>query len=364
MKVRRGPMAAMTAAVVMSMMACGGGGGGGGSASTGAVTAPTVSISSANAPTVAAASTGDVQSVSNVAGSTSTIGAAKQVNTAGTKPSDTMATMRASEVLTQFALKAAPHVSKTDVINAASVTNETVNCDSGTMVVSGSVANSNSYNNYLTQGDYISITANNCRYGSDVLNGGLYVQISSGSLTSSAYYSNVGLSMTFTGLNLTSSAAGGATVTGMDGDASFLMNKTYSSSTMDITGTVLTRSQTINGTVSRTSLKNYSQQYVVSGSTATATVDAEVHTTNTKLGATGGSYTLTTPTAVVWSTSTDVIQSGVIEIAGANGAKVRATIAALSTCSGSCVRIETDANGDGTYESIEIKTWTEFQALY
>jgi hypothetical protein len=364
MKVRHG---VVTVAVVMLITACGGGGGGsagGGSASTGAVTAPSVSITSANAPTVAAASTGDVQSVSNVADSTSTIGAAQVVNAADSNKLETLTTMRANQMLTQFALKAAPHVSKTNAINAASISNETVPCDSGTMTVSGSVANSSSYSTYLTQGDYISITANNCRYGTDVLNGGLYVEVSSGSFTNSTYYSNVGLSMKFTGLNLTSSTASGTAVTGMDGDASFVMSKTVSNSTMDIRGTVLTRSQTINGTVSRTSLKNYTQRYVVSRSTATATVSAEVHTTNTKLGATGGSYTLTTPTAVVWSTSTDVIQSGVIEIAGANGAKVRATIAAPSTCSGSCVHIETDANGDGTYESNEIKTWTEFQALY
>lgn len=363
MKVRHG---VVTVAVVMLITACGGGGGGsagGGSATTGAVTAPSVSITSANAPTVAAASTGDVQSVSNVAGSTSTIGAAQVVNAADSNKLETMTTMRANQVFTQFALKAAPYVSKTNAINAASVSNETVSCDSGTMTVSGSVANSSSYNTYLTQGDYISISANNCRYGTDVLNGGLYVEVSSGSFTNSTYYSNVGLSMKFTGLNLTSSTASGTAVTGMDGDASFVMSKTVNNSTMDIRGTVLTRSQTINGTASRTSLKNYTQGYVVSGSTATATVRAEVHTTNTKLGATGGSYTLTTTTDVVWSTSTDVIQSGVIEIAGANGAKVRATIGALNACAG-CVFIETDANGDGNYESSETKTWSEFQALY
>lgn len=370
MKVRSSFIAVVTGVAVVSVTACGGGGGGG-SASTGAVTAPTVSISSANAPTVAAASTGDVRSVSNVAGSTSTIGAAQVVNAADSNKLETLTTMRANQLFAQFALKAAPHVPKTKVINAASISNKTVACDDGgTMVVSGSIANTatataaSSYG-YLTQGDYISITANNCKYGSDVLNGGLYVQITSGTLTGSTYYNDVGLSMKFTGLNLTN----GSTVTGMDGDASFKMSNAPSNtpnldiSTMGITGTVLTRSQTINGTASRTSLKNYTQQYVVSGSTATATVRAEVHTTNTKLGATGGSYTLTTPTAVVWNTSTDVIQSGVIEIAGANGAKVRATIGAPNACSG-CVRIETDENGDGYYESSEIKTWSEFQALY
>jgi hypothetical protein len=362
MKVRHG---VVTVAVVMLITACGGGGGGsagGGSASTGAVTAPSVSITSTNAPTVAAASAGDVRSVGNVAASTSTIAAAQVVNAADSNKLETLTTMRANQMLTQFALKAAPHVSKTNAINAASVSNETVSCDSGTMTVSGSVANSS----YLTQGDYISITANNCKNDSDVLNGGLYVEITKGTLTDNPYYSEVGLSMKFTGLNVTN----GSTVTGMDGDAVFLMSNAYSNSsmsdisTMDITGTVLTRSQTINGTASRTSLKNYSQRYVVSGSTATATVRAEVHTTNTKLGATGGSYTLTTPTKVVWLRSSGEIQSGVIEIAGANGAKVRATIAALSTCSGSCVTIETDANGDSNYESSETKTWSEFQALY
>lgn len=339
-----------------------GGGGGAASPSAGAVTAPAVSISSASAPTVAAASTSDVQSVSRVSDTTSTIGAAQVVNTADKVK--TASTMRANEVFVKFALKAAPHASKTDVINAASVSNETVNCDSGSMVVSGSIANGNAYNSYLTQGDYISITANNCKFGSDVLNGGLYLKITSGSLTSSLYYSNVGIFMTFTGLSLESTASSGTSVTSMDGDASVVMTKTYISSTMDITGTVLTRSQTINGTVRRTSIKNYSERYVESGLTATATVSAEVHTTNTNLGATGGSYSLTTPTPVVWSTSTDVIQSGVVEIIGANSAKVRATIGAFSTCSGSCVRIETDANGDGSYESSEIKTWSQFQALY
>lgn len=360
MKVRRGVAAGLTAAVVVSMAACGGGGGGGGSVPTGAVTAPTVSISSTNAPTVAAASTGDVQSISNVAGSTNTVGAAQAVNTVSSDRIETMATMRANEVFAQFALKAAPHVPKTDLISAASVSNSTVACGSGgSMLVSGSVANSS----YMTQGDYINITATNCSYGAEVLNGGLYVQVTSGSLSSS-YYSNVGLSMTFTGLSLTSTTNGSTTVTGMDGDASFVMTKTYSSSTMDITGTVLTRSQTISGTARRTSLKNYSERYVVSGSTATATVRAEVHTTNTNLGATGGSYTLTTPTAVVWNTSTDVIQSGIVEIVGANSAKVRVTAGTFSTCSGSCVLIETDANGDGSYEASEIKTWSQFQALY
>jgi hypothetical protein len=357
-------------AVVMLITACGGGGGGsagGGSASTGAVTAPSVSITSANAPTVAAASTGDVQSVSNVADSTSTIGAAQVVNAADSNKLETLTTMRANQVFTQFALKAAPHVSKTNAINAASISNETVPCDSGTMTVSGSVANSSSYSTYLTQGDYISITANNCRYGTDVLNGGLYVEVSSGSFTNSTYYSNVGLSMKFTGLNLTSSTASGTAVTGMDGDASFVMSKTVSNSTMDIRGTVLTRSQTINGTVSRTSLKNYSQRYVVSTATATATatVSAEVHTTNTTLGATGGSYKLTTTatTPLVWNTLTGDIQSGVVVAEGANGTKVRATFDRSAACA-DCVYIETDSTGNGYAQPGEFKTRSAFEALY
>ena len=371
MKVRHSVVAV---AAVMLITACGGGGGGGGgSASTGAVTAPSVSITSANAPTVAAASTGDVQSVSNVAGSTSTIGAAQVVNAADSNKLETLTTMRANQLFAQFALKAAPHVPKTEVINAASISNKTVACaDGGTMVVSGSITNTatataaSSYG-YLTQGDYISITANNCAYGSDVLNGGLYVQITSGTLTGSTYYNDVGLSMKFTGLNLTN----GSTVTGMDGDASFKMSNAPSNtpnldiSTMDITGTVLTRSQTINGIVRRTSLKNYSQQYVVSGSTATATVRAEVHTTNTKLGATGGSYTLTTTTPLVWDTSQDVIQSGVVVAVGANGTKVKATFAQFATCAATdCVYIETDSTGNGYAQPGELKTRSAFEALY
>jgi hypothetical protein len=66
----------------------------------------------------------------------------------------------------------------------------------------------------------------------------------------------------------------------------------------------------------------------------------------------GGSITIATPQPLVEASSDTYPSSGQVILTGASGSAVRATV-----LDNTQVKIELDANGDGTYESTSIVTW-------
>ena len=71
----------------------------------------------------------------------------------------------------------------------------------------------------------------------------------------------------------------------------------------------------------------------------------------------GGSITISTPQPMVEAAGDSHPSSGQVIVTGASGSAVRATV-----LDNTQVRLELDANGDGTYESTSIVAWTALSA--
>ena len=67
----------------------------------------------------------------------------------------------------------------------------------------------------------------------------------------------------------------------------------------------------------------------------------------------GGSITISTPQALVQLSTDNYPSAGQVIVTGATGSAVRATV-----LDNTQVRVELDANGDGTYESTATVAWT------
>ena len=87
-------------------------------------------------------------------------------------------------------------------------------------------------------------------------------------------------------------------------------------------------------------------------------MSATIETSSTRLGANGGSYTITTTTPVVWNSSTNVLSAGVVKVVGANNSQLVITVTGNNS-----VSIQIDANGDGTFEKTVSSTVSELEAL-
>jgi hypothetical protein len=90
----------------------------------------------------------------------------------------------------------------------------------------------------------------------------------------------------------------------------------------------------------------------------TSTLSASVETDSTRVGASGGSYTVTTPTPIVWNSGTGAVTSGSIKVVGAANSQLLLTVG-----SGDVVTLQVDANGDNTYETTLTSTGTELAGL-
>jgi hypothetical protein len=145
-----------------------------------------------------------------------------------------------------------------------------------------------------------------------------------------------------------------------NGDLQLAWNQTTASNgTITASGNALTSSlATASGTRS-TTLRNYSQTETTNGTTVTGTLSASVESTSTLLGSAGGtySYTISTPTALQWTTTNANPTAGVIKVVGANSSQLQVTYSAGG------VVLSIDANGDGTYEKTVSTTAAELKGL-
>lgn len=339
------PARACALAAAFLVASCGGGGGGGTPAPA-ANTAPTIAITETNAKPVGANALDAAQSTSatrNAAG----LPIGVQVNAtdvgAPLLPALAEAARLAAQALPGAALPVGVAV------------NQSFACPlGGSFTLSGNAASATS----ISVGDTFTFSANACASSAGgstvVLNGSMTMNFATATSSLTPPF-HIVVNNTVSNLSVTS---GGTSVVA-NGDVRLDWNAPSSTSqTLTASGTSMSSRETINGATHTTTLRNYSQTLTTSGSTYTGTVAGTVETDSSKLGSSPVSYTISTPTPVVWSATTHTASAGVIKVVGANNSAMLLTIHADGT-----VSIQLDANGDGTYEKTISSTVAELAGL-
>lgn len=337
---------AAPALLALALAGCGGGGGGAGGTTTSSTPAPTpaVVITQSNAPTVAAYGLDAAQDNS----STSTAGLVAGVEVDAS-------TFAGPRTLASVAQHMGQRAAGLQLATGVQVDQTAACSNGGTMHVSGSVSGSGG----LAAGDTMTIAASNCTEVVDgvltTMNGSLRMDITAGFMPDSGVPPyHVVMRVTATALSIQV----GSNIAGTDGDMT--LDLTVSSPTAEVllvTGNSLTSSATMSGVTRSRTLSSYSQKVAVNGSAITSSMSGSVVTTSTRLGATGGSFTVSTPQDLGWTTTSNAPVAGQVKVVGA------ANSAVLVTFSASGATIQVDANGDGTYESSSTATVAQLRAM-
>ena len=335
--------AALVSAILLA--GCGGGGGGGTPAP---VTGPqALAITEANAKPVAANALDSAQNTTAARSGTSLL-TGVQVEGGGA------ASTSAFLAMAQLARAAAGVAKAAPALPTAVAINETAACPlGGSMSVTGNM----SVMDAMMAGDNLSINASNCAVDvggmATVMNGAMSISVISGSASSLPFH--VVLGMTASGLSVQS---GGATVVAT-GDARLDWSATSTTvQSIAVTGTSMSSRETIGTSVRTTVLQNYAQSVALNGTTVTCSLGASVQTDSTQLGASGGAYTISTPTPVMWNSATGAVTAGTVKVVAGAGSQLLMTIAADGS-----VALQLDANGDGAFEKTLTSTVTELKAL-
>jgi hypothetical protein len=329
---------------------CGGGGGGGGTTTGGGATPPpAVQITQANARPVGAHASDAVQNTNATQGSTGLI-TGVQVEGAGAAGSPSPLLL--AQVVRSLADSGAGMSLATGV-----AVSESLACDGGrgSITISGSVA----HEDRLVAGDTLSIGATNCSTivggQSTTLHGALSISVTGGQMPASgAYPFHVVMRIVATNLSVTT---GGVTDTS-HGDLTLDWNATSDAvQTLVATGSSLTNGTIGAGSARSTTWKNFNQSIALNGATISGSLSAAVETNSPRLGSTGGSYTVSTPTVLSWSTGTDTPTSGVVLVVGAANSQLRITF------TGTGATLEVDADGNGSFESTVNSTAAELRSF-
>ena len=313
------------------LVACGGGGGGGGGNVT-ASSAP-VTISAANAPELAAAA---YKTTAGLEGSGS--GATGFLTGAVTQTS--AANINVVEALLSQA-KTIPQLATANpaALLTGVVVSETIACtNSGSMSITFDDADNNQQ---LSSGDTMSFSANSCTEDGMVMNGSVSMNnVSvSGDPLSPPY--NMQLSIQANNFTITEgvetvSLNGGMTMTEMTNDGI--------SYTHTITGSSI---QVTEGGVNA-GLTNFSIGATEDNNTLAYTLDLNATVSSSEIG---GSVTIVTDT-LFQGIDPNEPSSGQATITGANNSRI--TLIAMGSDN---VRLEIDADGDGTAETFIDTTW-------
>jgi hypothetical protein len=328
-----------------ALLASCGGGGGGGTATTPASTGPqAVVITETNAKPVAANAMDSVRDTSATQGATAPVGV--QVDASAASPG----TLEAIAALARLAGSSAAAAK----LPAGVLVSQTTSCPlGGTISISGSVASSAG----LSAGDSISISSANCQLSEGgvtmVMNGQMTMKVASGSLAALPFHVVLDIAVS----NLSVQSGGDTAVSTGDLHLDWTAS-TATSQTLVASGTAMTSRQTVSGVTRNTTLRNYTQTLTISGTTTSGALAATVETDSTRVGPSGGTFTVSTPTPLVWDEQTKVISSGVVKVVGANGSQLTVTFTG-----GGNATIQLDANGDGTFEKSITTTLTELNGL-
>jgi hypothetical protein len=212
--------------------------------------------------------------------------------------------------------------------------------DGGTLTVA---VNDHDGSQTLTSGDVITATFAQCKEtNTSTINGVITITLT-GTPTDTQFLANTTFqSVVVVDNGVTSTLSGGATVSETDASS--------------FTETALTVGS--NGLTSSTSSSNYNDNVtfgsgfiIRSEETSAGTVSVSMTGTLTA-NSLGGSISIATPQALTETADDNYPSSGEIIITGASNSAVRATV-----LDNTQVKIELDANGDGSYEATANVTW-------
>jgi len=329
----------LIAASITLFSGCGGGGGGGGG---GASTPPAglLGIDTSNAPAVAGTVAGASASTTNLGPTGPAVIGGVSIDGGAT-----------STGLVQLAVWQLTEISTlppqpANMIGAAMMSGSKA-CTGG-----GSFAyqfNDADLNGVLSIRETLSITFNNCAMtaGGAPGNGGFTVVLNSVTGTPGTGAWSGSITMTFSNMTLSG--------TSVSGDMTFKLSSTNSS---DIGGVLSGSSISVtNATGKVDTLSGYNFTLGYNKSTTAYTLDATGTVSRSDLG---GTVSFSTPSTLAgkFSNRPDNPVSGVFLVTGANNSKLR-----MTAIDNSYVKLEVDANGDGTYEFATTKTWAEISAL-
>jgi hypothetical protein len=321
-------------AVSTLLVACGGGGGGG------------------DAPAAASPSTAGKTQVT--LSSANYVGVAQESMSSSSYLADagslaTGADVSNADVLVRFgqaqAGKVAAWLASTQALATGAVTTTTEACAGGGSLTV--VDNDLNGNGLPDAGDSVALTATNCVFEGSTLNGGLTLAVTSFSGNANAPPFSAAFALTF--VNLTARSAT-ASSTGNGTMALSLNATTTSNHTVTLKAPQFSTTSTYGGATYSRTLENYTvvvdETAASSRTTATGTLTSSAFESKT--------VTIATPVPFVRVFPQTRPSSGQATATGANGGVVR-----ITAISNTQVKIELDADANGTFETSVIKLWSE-----
>lgn len=200
----------------------------------------------------------------------------------------------------------------------------------------------------LTAGDTFTLTFSNCSEGGASLNGVIRMVFSSISGDLDAYPYTFSATVTTTDLRVTGD---GSTLTSNGSMTLTLSSSGDDNEEADVSISSFHVRGSMAGEAYEQTLTNYALRWAIQGQRMTQTVAGTL--TDSALG---GSLVVATPTSVKQNLAEAYPYEGVLTGTGANNSRVRVTV--LSSTTG--VRVELDADGNGSYETSEDLGWDEF----
>ena len=206
----------------------------------------------------------------------------------------------------------------------------------------------------LSNGDTMSVSAQNCVEDGEVVNGKVSVTFSNvtGDMLNTSTFGAT-LDMRFTNLSI----ASGSEAVSVNGDMKVAINQTNAiSNSLSISGQSLQATEQRSGsTVATVTLANYTMTGSTSGNTVTSVSSFAVSGNSTALGQ--FSYTVKNLQPFVF-TGRNVPDSGSLIVNGA------ASSVTLTVADSNGIRLDYSAKGDGVVTQTNTLTWAAFLALY
>lgn len=341
----RRPVSALCCATLLALAGCGGGGGDAGGPPAGGFQA-TLAISTSNAKPVAADALDSATNIDAARGASNFVISAQVEPAALSSPALRLA--QAASAL------GARRGAGTGLLLAAAV-NETVACSGGgTVTVSGNVAASDGF----TAGDSATLSAAGCRETIDgvltTMSGSLALTITGGSFSATAAFPRH-VAMTIQASNF--SVTAGSDASTASGDVSMDLTETGpDAAAVVLTGTSLSSQVTTSAGTRSFTMRSYRQALAIAGGSTSYTVTGDFETSNSRLGTGTVAYHVSTPAALVASSAGD-LSAGSLRVDG------KASALLLTVTGSNALRLEVDADGNGSFESSSTATLAELQAL-
>lgn len=229
------------------------------------------------------------------------------------------------------------------------VQTQTENCtDGGTLTVS---VNDRNGNQELDAGDSVTLSANNCTYAGMQLNGKLSLSVNGINGDPNGYPFSMNATLQYGNLSAKSSQM----VTVGNGTITLSLDVTaYNAQIIALSVPNFTTTSTYGGSTTTDSLKDYEALLKISPA---GSLEQWASSTNGILASSAfdsKSVRIETTAPFVRSSAQAYPANGSAVITGAANAKVRVTAVDANT-----VRIELDADADGTFESTTTRRWSE-----